>query len=120
MMQRRGDPDWDLVWMHMSHQESRDKSEYWTKATNRIVDRLRTAIRLSDPEEIQLVKAILGIHLVNDFEITPYQPNRELGYETTEGVQVEYLILSTTRELPGSDYVIFPTGFFTGNSNTIL
>jgi len=87
MMQRRGDPDWDLVWMHMSHQESRDKSEYWTKATNRIVDRLRIAIKLSDPEEIQLVKAILGIHLVNDFEITPYQPNRELGYETTEGVQ---------------------------------
>ena len=44
-------------------------------------------LRLSDPEEIDIVKAILGIHLVNDFEITPYFPNRDLGYETTEGVQ---------------------------------
>ena len=43
--------------------------------------------RLSDPEEVDIVKAILGIHLVNDFEITPYFPNCDLGYETTEGVQ---------------------------------
>jgi len=88
MMKRRGDPEWDLVWMHMSHQDARDKSPYWTSVTNKIVEKLKVAISLSDPEEIDLVRAILGIHLVNDFEITPYrQSNCELGYETTEGVQ---------------------------------
>jgi len=86
-MKRNNHPNWDLVWMHMSHQEAREKSTYWTKNTNRIIDKLRIAIGLSDPEEIQLVKIILGIHLVNDFEITPYFRNFELGYETTEGAQ---------------------------------
>ena len=45
MMKRRGDPDWDLVWMHMSHQEARDKSAYWTKVSDKIIEKLKVAIR---------------------------------------------------------------------------
>ena len=45
MMRRRGDPDWDLVWMHMSHQDARDKSAYWTQVTDKIVEKLKIAIR---------------------------------------------------------------------------
>ena len=59
---------WPLIWMQMSHLTLRRKSDFWKSKTDKIVESLNNAISLSD-QDVPIIEAILGIHLVNDFEI---------------------------------------------------
>ena len=60
---------WNLVWMQMSHLTKRQESKFWKTKTTKIIEMLKTMIGLSEADE-PVVEAILGIHLVNDFEIS--------------------------------------------------
>ena len=59
---------WKLVWMQMSHLSKRQESQFWKKKTEKIIGLMKTMIGLAE-EDVPIVEAILGIHLVNDFEI---------------------------------------------------
>ena len=66
---REKNPDlWKLVWMQMSHLSKRQKSQFWKAKTEKIIGLMKTMIGLPE-EDVPIVEAILGIHLVNDFEI---------------------------------------------------
>ena len=66
---REKNPDlWKLVWMQMSHLSKRQESQFWKVKTEKIIGLMKTMIGLPE-EDVPVVEAILGIHLVNDFEI---------------------------------------------------
>lgn len=60
---------WQLIWMQMSHDGQRKKSEYWQAKTKKGLDMVNKAVKLSE-EEMATLEIILGILLVNDFEIS--------------------------------------------------
>ena len=82
-MLREKDPQrWQMVWSLMSHKEARQKMSYWTEKHEPILklvrydqfamisycDYLRQTIGLVQFSEDE-IDTVLGIFLVNDFEI---------------------------------------------------
>ncbi len=77
LMLKKLNPDsWNLAWMQMSHLAKRKEFDFWKQETEKVLSLLQTMI---GPEESQpdLVEAILGIHLVNDFEINTADRSKE-------------------------------------------
>ena len=60
---------WNLVWMQMSHLKKRQESKFWKAKSDKVIGLMKTMVGLPE-EDVPIVEAILGIHLVNDFEIS--------------------------------------------------
>ena len=66
---RARDPDrFSLIWGLMSHNEARRKEEYWVSRHNSIIKYIREVVGATQFTE-EDIDTVLGIFLVNDFEI---------------------------------------------------
>ena len=66
---RDRDPDrFSLIWGLMSHNEARRKEEYWVSKHDAIIKYIREVVGATEFTE-EDIDTILGIFLVNDFEI---------------------------------------------------
>ena len=69
---RERDPErWKLLWSHMSHDKKRRASAFWRDKTKKIVEAMKVAIGLKEVD-VKTVEIILGVLLVNDFEVGLY------------------------------------------------
>ena len=69
LLLREADPErWDLIWSLMSHNEARSGMAYWTEKHQPIFTMIRDTIGLKQ-FSVEDIDTILGIFLVNDFEI---------------------------------------------------
>lgn len=60
---------WTLAWNQMSHLTKRKEMDFWKTETEKILNMLKQMIGLPETD-VPIIEAILGIHLVNDFEIS--------------------------------------------------
>lgn len=67
----------NLAWMQMSHMAKRRELPFWKEETKKILSLLKNMAGIEDPGQIETVEAILGIHLVNDFEISLQDRSKE-------------------------------------------
>ena len=59
---------------------------------NLLCNHLCTIFRCEDEEDVQKLEVILGIQLVNDFEIDPFQSyEQDYGYEKKQGPSIRGL-----------------------------
>ena len=66
---RDSDPDrFNLIWGLMSHNEARRKEQYWVSRHEAIINYIREVIGATEYSE-EDIDTVLGIFLVNDFEI---------------------------------------------------
>ncbi|XP_040573772.1 SET domain-containing protein SmydA-8 isoform X1 [Lepeophtheirus salmonis] len=68
VLKKRDPARWNLIWMHMSHDEARQKDTFWQKKDAKTLEHIKAMMKIS-PEDYDTIKIILGIFLVNDFEI---------------------------------------------------
>lgn len=91
---RKSDPArWNLLWSHMSHHESRRKSKYWRERTQRVIKDISEAIVLTD-EDALVLEIVLGILLVNSFEISIYDREQEIRSSTDSSIQGLFALAS--------------------------
>eukprot|EP00096_Caligus_rogercresseyi_P006994 TRINITY_DN2418_c0_g2_i1.p1 TRINITY_DN2418_c0_g2~~TRINITY_DN2418_c0_g2_i1.p1 ORF type:complete len:531 (+),score=146.39 TRINITY_DN2418_c0_g2_i1:103-1695(+) len=71
LLKKKDPAKWDLLWMHMSHNEARSKDPLWKKGDESIKKHLKAMMATNDDEDDmeETVQTLLGIFLVNDFEI---------------------------------------------------
>ena len=69
LLLREKDPErWDMIWSLMSHNEARAGMAYWTEKHQPIFTMIRDTIGLKQ-FSVEDIDTVLGIFLVNDFEI---------------------------------------------------
>ena len=69
LLLRDADPDrFSLIWGLMSHNEARRQEEYWVKKNGSVIKYIRETMGLTQFSEDD-IDTVLGIFLVNDFEI---------------------------------------------------
>ena len=101
LMIRRKQPDlWPLIWMQMSHLGKRRESAYWKDRSKKVMEAVKSAIDLAEDEHA-VIEAILGIHLVNDFEIGM----RDFTAEADSGLEVSIRGLFGLASMPNHDCV---------------
>ncbi len=71
MLKKRDPKRWRLVWNHMSHDVARKKSKFWRGKTEKAISALKKATTLLETDEsVRDAEILLGILLVNDFEMS--------------------------------------------------
>jgi len=110
-MLREKYPDlWNLTWMQMSHLDKRKKLDFWKTETEKIINLLQIMTGLKD-EDIPIIEAILGIHLVNDFEISLQDKStEEISTNTSEHGNVRGLF--ALNSMPNHDCLANTTHTF--------
>lgn len=84
ILQSKNPELFNLVWMQMSHLAKRRESQFWVEKTKKVLDLLKTMAGLEEKDE-PVIEAILGIHLVNDFEIS--MQDRTVEENTTQSIR---------------------------------
>jgi len=82
---RKCDPArWKLLWHHMSHHKRRKESDYWKKRTERAVAAVQS---VSGWDDADALKIVLGVLLVNDFEVSISRtPAEEKDFPSIRGL----------------------------------
>jgi len=94
LMLREKDPQrWQMVWSLMSHKEARQKMSYWTEKHEPILKLVRETIGLVQFSEDE-IDTVLGIFLVNDFEINAKVGDEEWSSQGRNSLRGLYQIAS--------------------------
>jgi len=98
---QKSDPDrWSMIWSLMSHNEARRKEEYWTTRHTPVIKYIRETIGLKEYSE-DLIDTVLGIFLVNDFEINAKIGEDEWSSASNDSIRGLFQIAS----IPNHDCV---------------
>lgn len=69
LLLRESNPEhWSLIWNLMSHNEQRKETPFWKNKHEQVANILRDCIGLAQ-YSVDLIDTLLGIFLVNDFEV---------------------------------------------------
>ncbi|XP_059083864.1 SET domain-containing protein SmydA-8-like [Tigriopus californicus] len=88
LLRKKHPEKWDLLWSHMSHHEKRKRSHYWRQKTNVIIDHVKAAMILEE-KDVETLEIILGIFLVNTFEVSI--EDRSVEVETAPEASIQAL-----------------------------
>jgi len=98
---QKSDPDrWSMIWSLMSHNEVRRKEEYWTTKHEPVIKFITETIGLTEFSE-DIIDTVLGIFLVNDFEINAQIGEEEWSSSSNDSIRGLYQIAS----IPNHDCV---------------
>lgn len=101
LLLKKSDPDrWSMIWSLMSHNEARRKEEYWTSRHDPVVRYITETIGLTEFSEDE-IDTVLGIFLVNDFEINAKIGEEEWSSGDNDSIRGLYQIAS----IPNHDCV---------------
>jgi len=101
LLLQKSDPDrWSMIWSLMSHNEARRKEEYWTTRHTPVVKYITETIGLTEFSE-DVIDTVLGIFLVNDFEINAKIGEEEWSSGGNDSIRGLYQIAS----IPNHDCV---------------
>jgi len=101
LLLKHSDPDrWSMIWSLMSHNEARRKEDYWTEKHEPVVKYIRETIGVDEFTEEE-IDTVLGIFLVNDFEINAKIGEDEWSSTDSDCIRGLYQIAS----IPNHDCV---------------
>eukprot|EP00095_Tigriopus_kingsejongensis_P011043 maker-scaffold109_size355148-snap-gene-2.27 protein:Tk11043 transcript:maker-scaffold109_size355148-snap-gene-2.27-mRNA-1 annotation:"AGAP011530-PA" len=93
ILKRTNSELWELFWSHMSHNEKRKQSRFWREKTKTIIGYLKEAIVL-EKNDIPTLEIILGIFLVNTFEISILDRTKETQTSPESAIQALFALAS--------------------------
>jgi len=94
LLLKQSNPErWMMIWGLMSHNQSRRGEDYWTEKHRLIISNIRERLGITEWSEDD-IDTVLGIFLVNDFEITNNTGEEEFGNQQKASIRGLFSIAS--------------------------